>query len=151
LSKPVRNDSLIEAIRASLEGVETGVATSKGDVFLDTLPEGVTADHVEKINAHITDVTAASAEATGIAYAAALKANPELESLVAKVPLGAFGEASFKVVGQQEVTVPGTGDKTTSYGNVTPKLDFVAGRNAGQLAKAKQAVKALIQAELKKD
>jgi len=150
LTKPVRNDSLIEAIKLSLAGVETGVATSEGDIFNDTLPEGVTTEHVEKLNTHITDFTAAAAEATGLAFVDALKKDAKLEGVVAKIPYGAFGEASFKVVAQQEVTVPGTSDKTTSYGNVLPKLDFVAGRNAGQLAKAKQSVKALVQAELKK-
>lgn len=153
LAITIANDQeIIAALKQSWKNPESGASTSEGEIFNDNLGKAdLTTDTVERVNSYVTGFAAAANRAAGQTAAEALKANSEIESVTLKVGMGAFGEAAFKVSGASEVTIPGSGEKTTSYGSTFVKLDFVAGRGSGELGKGKNETKKLVAEALKKD
>lgn len=140
MSKKEKPVALIAAIAASLEG--TGEMTSKGNVYNDNLPEGVTPDHVEKIADYTTTFVAAGLEACGDAAMKALKKDKKLENVTSTIGLGDMGSVAYQIGRSREGVPPGGGEKTTYYGPSRTIVKFQPGENNSQLNAAKAGIKA---------
>ena len=57
MAKKEINNDLVKTIKGSLSGTNT--IESKGSVFEETLPEGLSPEVVKKVNDHVTDFVAA--------------------------------------------------------------------------------------------
>lgn len=146
MAKLKSNPEIVEKIKASFTGIETGKGKSEGDIFNETLPEGLTAETVKAVSDHVTVFTAAGMEAAGTAVAAAMKKDKKLDMVDVTVPLGDFGNATYGIYREKEVTVPpaekgGEPTKKLQYGSTKVDVTFVAGKNSGLLGQARAAIK----------
>lgn len=146
MARPKHNPEIVKAIQESITGAETGVAQAGDTVYNDCLPEDLTPEVVQKVSDYTTVFVASGQEAAGNAALAALKKDKKLESVSVNLPMGAFGQTDYTIHRSKEVTIPpaekgGEATKEIQYGVNRCNVSFVAGKNSGLLAKARDSIK----------
>ena len=146
MARPKHNPEIVEKIQAAITGAETGIAQVADTVYNDCLPEGLTPETVQQVSDYTTVFVASGQEAAGNAALEALKKNKKLDSVSVNLPMGSFGQTDFTIHRSKEVTIPpaekgGEATKEVQYGVTRCNVSFVAGKNSGLLAKARDAIK----------
>ena len=117
---------------------KTGKAEVPADLYVNTLPEGVTKEHVEAIDNHNTLFASAAYLALGEEALPVLKKHKALTEVTVEIPT--VGKSSFNGIFERssQVRAPGATESTTKYGTGSMKLDFYGGaQNRGEFKKVK--------------
>jgi hypothetical protein len=145
MSRIKKNEVLIDAIYKTLEGDST--IRGGDNVFNDHLPKvgevQVTPEIIEGVNDYVCEFSASAVEATGKYSIEKFLANEKLNDVDASISMGAFGEVNMSFNRHKEVPVVGKDTTTHVYGGSNVKVAFVAGKNSGAMAKARDAVKTM--------
>ena len=141
-----RDENLVNKIKKSITGAETGTGTAAPEIFNENLPEGLTPDTVQSVSDYVTVYVASGMEAAGDVALDAMKSNKKLDVVNIALPMGAFGQADTTVHRSKEVTIPpaekgGEATKEVQYGVNSCSVSFVAGKNSGLLGKARDHIK----------
>ena len=139
-------------IKQNLEiNKDTGLGSEKEPIFgLFLEEEGLTEDDFQKTNDYRTTFVAASTHAFGELAVDAMKGNKKLERATCDLALD--GKDTLLIAVDRHKTYPnhlGDGKPTEKYGVVSTSMDVYAGKNAGQLKKARQSIAELALAALK--
>lgn len=117
---------------------DDGTITPDKKLHEELLPEGMTADTLKQVQAHYSNLLAASAHAVGTLAQDFLKKHKKIE----EVHMDKFhiGRDSIRVNYKRSVEVGGIGGaKTTKHGWITAKLTTgAAGSGAGQFGRIRQ-------------
>lgn len=114
----------------------TGVATVGEDLYTRTLPEGIDADVITKIQEHNTAFAAAGLLALGEAAIPVMKKNKELAGAELSVPT--VGKDSFSFTFDRSRQVPdGNGGTKESFGTSGVKFNMYGAGSRGEGKKVK--------------
>lgn len=142
----VLNDKTMEAATLIKSGVtidkSTGFGTPEDDLFEKyASSQNVTMEQVEQVDDIRTTFGAGSVYAVGELSVDAMASNKKLERVTVEIPVGKKDTLSIAVDRHKSFPNHLTGgDPVNKYAVVTAQYDFIAGKNAGQLKKAKLAI-----------
>lgn len=143
MSRIKKDEALINDIYKTLEGKE--VVTGSNEVFDKHLPAvgevQITPEIVEGVNDYVCKFSASSVEAIGRYAVEQMGKDKDLKNVTGSIGMGSFGEVSVDVTREREVTV--AGNTSIVKGGSRVDVSFVAGKNSGALAKARQTIKDL--------
>jgi hypothetical protein len=117
---------------------KTGKAEVPADLYVNTLPEGVTKEHVEAVDNHNTLFAAASYLALGEEAIPVFKKHKNLNEVTVEIPT--VGKSKFEGIFERssQVRAPGATEATTKYGTGSMKLDFYGGaQHRGEFKKVR--------------
>lgn len=143
---PVLKENVATVSAIITEGTsfaKDGTATVSDNLYVKTLPEGTTAEHVEAVRKHDTAFIAAGTHAIGMGAVAAFASNKDLKEV--SVSLDMLGGTEMQVHVQDQVTYPGIKDAapSTKYGVTTTKLTQTGTKSSsGQLGAARTLINA---------
>lgn len=134
---------LADKFKAATQIEKDGAATVTGDVFHDTLGEGLTKEIVEAVYDHRDNCNKAGQLAAGELFVDAMAKNSDLDRGTVSYGLG--GKDVLNVTVDRSRTypgAPGSGDseKITKYGVVSATLDIVSTHNTGDVKKIRNLV-----------
>ena len=135
--------ALANKIEAGLSVNEkTGVGEAKADVYHDNLPEGLTKEVVTQVSNYNSDFVAASTYAFGRMAVKAMADNPALNSAFIDITMSGKDTVSIETDRSRTFTKPGDDTKAeiTKYGSTSVAYTVHAGKNAGQLKAARNAL-----------
>ncbi len=130
---------------------KTGDATVKDDLFSSFAEKhDLTMDVVDKVDDVRTTFSAGGVHAIGTLAVDAMASNKKLERVSVEVPVGKKDVLTVAVDRHKSFTNHLTGGEATEkYAVVTSQYDFHAGKNAGQLKKARTLIAELGMEKLK--
>ena len=136
--------ALAEAIRTDLSIDAQGTGTSKIDLYNTHLPEDLTPQIVTRVSDYNSTFTAAGTYAFGQVSAEAMRADPNLTKTGIDIPMG---NDTLKIGVERErswknPTAP-DGPRVVKHAVVSTAYEVRAGRNAGQLKAAREAISEL--------
>ena len=136
--------ALAEKIKTGLElNNQTGLGAPKADVNLyeQNLPEHLSMDQVVAVGDYNTTFNAAGTDAAGQLAVEAMRDNKSLERVTFEIPMAAKDLLSVNVDRHKTFTNHLTGGgETHKYGVVSTAYEVQAGKNAGQLKKARTLI-----------
>lgn len=121
----------------------TGIGKVNAETFARTLPEGLTVEHIEKFQEHLTDTVAAVSLAAGRKSVSEMKNYKELLTLNSTetvVPLVGKDNITVSFKNTATVTKPGTDEKIQVYGQVRTSVNTYSTNNSGDYKKARALV-----------
>lgn len=135
---------LATAIQTGVEiNKETGLGSEKepNSIFAANLPEGLTVEIDQQLSEYKTDLGAAAVYASGQLAIDAMKANKALERVTVEIGMGGKDSFTTNVDRQKAFNNHLTGSgEVIKYGVISTGYETIAGKNAGQLKKAKVAI-----------
>lgn len=154
-TKVTLKDEVLELAKKIEKSIEidkkSGVATTKGDVYNENLPEGITPEIVKDVSNFNTKFIAAGAYAFGKVAVDAMAHNKSLETSTLEISMGNRDSIGYNVDRKREYTnhLSGNGEKQVKLGVVTASFDVRAGKNGGQLKAARTLIGELASEKLK--
>jgi len=118
--------------------VDYKVEEGKDNVYVQNLPEGITAETVAQINDYNALFVAAGTHAVGNAGIDAFVANKDLTRVNATLPT--VGKDAVKISMERTKPLPGQ-EGVVTYGSVQAQFDVYADGNRGQLKLVKTALR----------
>lgn len=120
---------------------KTGIGAEEGNLYEANLPESITPEIVKTISDFNSTFVAAGAFAFGELAVDAMKGNKDLERASVDIAMGGKDTLSLNV--DRRKTFPnhlGGGGETEKFGIVSASYEVIAGKNAGQLKKARTLI-----------
>ncbi len=106
--------ALANSIKEKIE-IKEGVVAADDKIYKDSLPEGITMDHVKQLREHNSKFFPAASLAVGELAIKEFKKDNKLETVTASFPMG--GRDHFDVIfdRQKETRNPSTGETSMKY------------------------------------
>lgn len=142
--------ALAEKLKAGITlDSTTGIGSAKEDLYDSNLPETLTPAIVKEVSDFNTTFVAAGAFAFGSLAVEAMAGNKNLERATVEIGMGGKDNLNLSIDRSKTFNnhLAGGGE-TVKFGIVTPGYEVVAGKNAGQLKKARLLVGELAAAAL---
>lgn len=131
--------ALAEKIRQDMKLDKTGVAVVSPDLYVQTLPEGLTKETVKLLSEHNSRWVAAGGLALGQESIPVMKKHKDLNQTTLVVPTIGKDNFAFAFDRSKEVRAPGAEESTTKYGILAASLNiYNDGANVGEVKKVKQ-------------
>ena len=131
----------------------TGVGAAKADVYHDNLPATLTKEIVTEVSNYNSDFIAASTYAFGKLAVEAMRGNNGLTTATEEIPMAGKDTVSIATDRQHTFSVPSRGEgkpeEVTKFGSTSVSYTVHAGKNAGQLKAARNAIVEMATAALK--
>jgi len=132
--------ALSEKIITSLEPDTTnGTIGQTGEPYYENLPEGLTRETSDAVDAYRSDFMAASAHAAGMMAVTMMTDHTDLQQVVATLDVGKADEASH-LIKREAVYKVGNADPVVRPGAMTSSLKCRAASNVGELAKVRTLI-----------
>ena len=151
-ARPIKEDvlALSNSIQKELS-VDSGVMTGGEKSYESNLPEGLTIDLVTKVDDYNTTFVAGATHAVGTVAIQAMKADSSLNEIDHKIPMSGKNHVTIGVERKRSQVNSFSPDKevTIRHGVTTVGLHTVAGNNAGELKKVRNALAELGREALK--
>jgi hypothetical protein len=130
---------------------KTGIASSEDNLYESLLPEDLTIETVKAVSAHNSNFIAAGTYAFGNVAINAMAKHKDLEKASAEIKMAGRDVLNLNIDRSKNYTdhLHGSGE-TTKYGVVTASYDVRAGKNSGELKKARAAIADLAMEKLGK-
>lgn len=150
MAKPKRNEELVEKIYASLELNADGKVETSVDTYTENLPivgdAQITPEQADAVHDYDTVYVASSVEALGKKAVDIMTEDKKPSDVTGAVSMRGFGEVIVKTNRERAMTV--AGKDTVVKGGTSVDVAFIAGKNAGLLANAKQRIKEIANEKL---
>lgn len=145
MAKKEINNDLVKTIKGSLSGTNT--IESKGSVFEETLPEGLSPEVVKKVNDHVTDFVAAGYVAFAQHSADVMASNKEINETQGTISTGALGDITYSFDRQKTINPP-KGESFVQKLAGRTNVRFKSGESGPLLKTAREEVRALAEKSL---
>lgn len=130
---------------------QTGTGTAEDSLYDSNLPESLTPEIVKSVSDYNTTFAAAGTFAIGELAVEAMSSNKNLDRVSASIAMGGKDSLNVNVDRSREFTNHlGGGGLTEKFGVTNVSYEVVAGKNAGQLKKARMMIGELALEQLKK-
>jgi hypothetical protein len=143
--KPELKQETIDLAKLIKEAItvdaKTGTTAIAADIYARTLPETITINSIQEINAHNSMFLAAAGLAFTESVIPVLKKQKTIDDAKIEIPLTGKDTLGFHFVRSAEVQAqPGVKDspKTTAYGLLTAKWESKGLKNKGEFKKVKE-------------
>lgn len=130
---------------------KTGIASAEDNLYELLLPETLTLETVKAVGAHNSNFIAAGTYAFGNVAIKAMAKHKDLEKASAEIKMAGRDVLNLNIDRSKTYTdhLHGSGD-TVKYGVVSASYDVRAGKNSGELKKARTLVAELAMQKLAK-
>lgn len=130
---------------------KTGIAAADDNLYESLLPEGLTVETVKAVGTHNSNFIAAGTYAFGSVAVQAMSKHKDLEKASGEIKMAGRDVLNLHIDRSKTYTdhLHGSGD-TVKFGVVTASYDIRAGKNSGELKKARTLVAELAMAKLSK-
>lgn len=140
MAKKEINTELVSKIQGSLSG--TSSIESAGDVFEETLPEGLTPAVVKQVNDHVTDFVSAGYVAFANHTANVLNENKDINETTGSIKTGALGDITYNFEREKTINPP-KGEPFVQKLAGRVNVRFKSGESGPLLKTARDEVRAL--------
>ena len=145
MAKKEINNDLVKTIKGSLSGTKD--IESKGSVFEETLPEGLTPEVVKKVNDHVTDFVAAGYVAFAQHSADVMANNKDINETTGTIGTGALGDITYSFDREKTINPP-KGEPFVQKLAGRTNVRFKSGESGPLLKTAREEVRALAEKSL---
>jgi hypothetical protein len=120
---------------------KTGIATADENLYESLLPEGLSPETVKAVSTHNSNFIAAGTYAFGNVAVKAMAKHKDLEKASAEIKMAGRDVLNLNIDRSKTYTdhLHGSGE-TVKYGVVSASYDVRAGKNSGELKKARTLV-----------
>lgn len=138
--------ALSEKLQGSIKVGKDGAVEVSGKPYIEQLPSTLTKEIVEAVTDYNTTFVAASGHAFGKVAEKAMKAHKGIDSVEANFSMVRKDMATHsydrQVTSKNAFAKEGESDTVTNFGVLSTTLTIRAGKNKGQLAAVRMALKA---------
>lgn len=141
--KPATVD-LAKTLRKEIKIDAQGVGTVTEDLFIKSLPEEITVEHIKALQKHTTEFVAAATLAFGEESNAVLKKNASLPKTSLVIPTVGRDTINIQVDRRKEASNPANRDeKIVTYGSASVSIKTTAEKgSSGELSRVRKVLAA---------